>query len=93
MDAPALARFVAASGALKQATRRPIACQLQITDMYYGNVVWTGGAAQQSFDFNYGCRSQAVERAYSMMEQANEIVSKQAVIEPQPFAVERIGGH
>ena len=91
MDAAALAQFDAASGALKQATRHPIACKLQITDMHYGDVVWAGGAARQSFTFNYGCRSQAMERAFDMIQQANEVVSKQAAIEPEPFAVEHIG--
>lgn len=91
MDAAALARFEAASNAFKQATSRPIACKLQITDMYYGNVVWSRSSAQQTFDFNYGCRSQAMDRALTMLQQVNEIVSKQSTIEAEPFATEPIG--
>ena len=42
MDSVVLARFSAASNAFKHATRRPIACKLQITDMYYGDIMWSG---------------------------------------------------
>ena len=85
MDAPVLARFVSASNAFKRATRRPIACKLQITDMYYGDISWSGGGEPQMFRFNYGCRSKAMDPVFDMIQQTNEIVSKQAVIDAEPF--------
>ena len=91
MDMTTLARFRAASGALKQATRRKVACEMQITDMHYGDVVWSGSGAEQKFGFNYGCRSRAMDRAFDLIQQANEVVAKQATIDAEPFAVEHIG--
>ena len=91
MDAPVLARFVAASNAFKRATRRPIACKLQITDMHYGDMVWSGNNGEQTFRFNYGCRSRAMDPMFDMIQQTNEIVSKQAAIDAEPFASEHIG--
>jgi hypothetical protein len=85
MDAPVLARFVAASNAFKRATRRSIACKVLITDMYYGDIVWSGGGLEQKFSFNYGCRSKAMDRAFDMLQQVNEIVSKQAAIDAEPY--------
>ena len=91
MDAPVLARFVVASSAFKRATRRPIACKMQITDMYYGDITWSGGGSEQKFGFNYGCRSPAMDRAFDMIQQVNEIVSKQAAIEAEPYVSMHIG--
>ena len=91
MDAPVLARFEAASSAIKQATHSPIKCELQITDQLYGNMVWADDGAEQTFTFNYGCRSQAMDRALTMLQTVDEIVSKQAAIEAQPFATEHVG--
>ena len=90
MDAAALAQFREASGALKQATRSKVDCKIEITDMHYGNVVWNG-ASQQKFDFNYGCRSQAMDRVFDLIQSANAAIESRATIEAQPFAVEHIG--
>ena len=85
MDAPTLARFVAASNAFKRATRRPIACKLQITDMHYGDITLSGAGEPQTFRFNYGCRSKAMDPMFDMIQQVNEVVAKQAAIDAEPF--------
>lgn len=85
MDAPVLARFVAASNAFKRKTRRPIACKLQITDMHYGDMTWSGSGAEQKFTFNHGCRSKAMDPVFDMIQQVNEVVAKQAAIDAEPF--------
>ena len=85
MDAPVLARFQAASNAFKRATRRPIACKLQITDMHYGDMVWSGNSASQTFRFNYGCRSKAMDPMFDRIQQLNEVVASQATIDVEPF--------
>ena len=85
MDAPVLARFVAASNAFKRATQRPIACKLEITDKYYGDISWSGSGEPQTFHFNYGCRSKAMDPVFDMIQQVNEVVSKQATIDAEPY--------
>ena len=87
MDAPTLARFQAASDAFKRATRRPIACKYTITDADYGEIVWSGRGAPQSFRFNFGCLSPAMNRAFDMINQVHAVVSKQAAIDTEPFAI------
>lgn len=91
MDAAAMARFVQASAALRAATRKPIKCELVMTDMAYGSFGWSGAAGTQSFSFNYGCRSRKIEAAYRLMGDASEAVNRLAVIEPQPYATEHVG--
>ena len=85
MDSVVLARFSAASNAFKHAARRPIACKLQITDMYYGDITWSGSGEPQTFRFNYGCRSKAMDPVFDMIQQVNEVVSKQAAIDAEPY--------
>jgi hypothetical protein len=85
MDAPVLTRFVAASNAFKRKTRRPIACKLEITDMHYGDITWSGSGEPQNFRFNYGCRSKAMDPVFDMIQQVNEVVGKQATIDAEPY--------
>lgn len=64
-------------------------CEIEVTDMPYGRVVFTGAEpAPPPFAFNFGCLSTEARAAYSQMAQAEALVRGWAVASPASDVVE-----
>ena len=89
LNAKALRALFAAVEPIRERTARGIKCREEITDMPYGTIIWDYPGARQSYDFNDGCRSPEADAVARQLQTAQYIVEQQAMIEPNPYIVER----
>lgn len=88
LEGDAMQTFVTNVEDARAATRREIRCKKQMFDLPYGSITWDYPGAKQTYSFDSGCFSKAVDEVQEILTAASSNVEALAKIEPKPYIIE-----
>lgn len=77
-DAAHMAELRTILAGAEKAAGAGLKCKQEITDMPYGEVVWTRADGERKLSFNLGCRSTSAEAVYAALATADDKVKSWA---------------